>query len=119
MARTTIAAAKAELFALIDGVAGATCVYSYEPGAGQMLRPLPVTVSTAGVDPDFWILAVRAYADTSTDAKEAQDALDTLILAIEQRVDDHWGPSNWVVVPHPEIQDVLVAEWVVQCGRED
>lgn len=119
MARTSIAAAKAELFAQIDGVTGATAVYSFEPGAGQMLRPLPVAISTAGVDPDFWTFAVRIYADTSTDAKGAQDALDALMTAVEAEVDDHWGPVNWVVVSHPEIQDVLVAEWLVSCGRED
>jgi hypothetical protein len=78
-----------------------------------------LVLTTAGISPDEWQFALRIYCDIGVQPRKAQQDLDAVMLAVEDRVDSHFGPSSWVVGPHPDNGAVLVAEWIVQCGRED
>ena len=126
MARTSLVAAKAELFAMLsDGdqrcvVAGVASAYDFEPGQRRALGPIALTVTTAGIDPDEWRFALRLYADVGADPVGVQAALDVIMPAITDVVSDRWGPENWVgPTPHPDDDNTLVCEWIVACGRED
>lgn len=121
MARNSLAAAKAELTGLFTSggnVGGASGVYAYEPLSGQMAKPTAVTVSTAGMDPDFYQLAVRIYHTADVDVKVAQDTLDGLILAVEGRLTSGFGEAAWVVDYSPDL-NAFVATCVIPIGRED
>lgn len=121
MARTTIAASKAELYALLSGAnlpAGVTAAYDYEPISGQMAKPTALTISTAGMDPDFYLLALRLYQSTEADAQAAQATLDTLILAVEGKLTSGFGVASWTVEYAADL-DALVATCVLPVGRED
>lgn len=130
MSRETVAAAKAELYALLwsggaptfsaTGVdAAAVRVYDHEPKGFS--HPFSVTIATAGFTPDDWVLAVRIYADTArTDAKVAQDQLDLLIPAVDAKVGSSggFGPSSWEVDWDADL-DSLIATSLLNVGRQD
>lgn len=129
MARDSLAAAHAELFAqlhagnqmsVIDGV---TVIYPHHVGRGLMLKPVTVTVTPAGRTPDDWVCAIRVYTwigDDDVDLVAANSDLHLAVVeGIEDAVDGHWGPTNWTIGPHPDQEDTLFAEWLVTCGRED
>jgi hypothetical protein len=121
VARNSLAASKAELYALLSGAnlpAGVVAAYDHEPLPGQMAKPVALTVSTAGMDPDFYLLAVRIYQTAEVDAQTAQANLDTLILVVEHKLTDGFGMAPWSVAYHPEL-DALVATCVLPVGRED
>lgn len=121
MARTSIAASKTELYALLSGAnlpAGVVAAYSYEPLPGQMAKPTALTISTAGMDPNFYLLAVRVYQTAEVDAEAAQANLDTLILLVEDRLSSGFGMAPWSVIYDPEL-DAFVATCVIPVGRED
>lgn len=121
MARDSLAASKAELLALITtgGLpSGVTAAYGYEPLPGQMQKPVAVTVSTAGMDPNFYLIALRIYVSVENDAEQASDDLDTLILDVDDRMTSGFGPSNWTVTYQPDLA-AFVAENVFTVGRED
>lgn len=102
-----------------DGNVGSvTGVYAFEPLAGHMAKPTAVTISTAGMDPDFYQLALRAYHTAEVDAKAAQDNLDVIVLAIEARLSSGFVSSTWSVDYDPEI-DAFVATTIIPAGRED
>jgi hypothetical protein len=126
MARTSLAAAKAELFAMLSAgaqrcvVSGVKAAYDYEPGPGRAAGPIALTVTTTAIDPDEWSFALRLYADGGTDPAGVHAALDQIMPAITDVISDRWGPESWVGPnPHPDRDDVLVCEWIVSCGRED
>lgn len=128
MSRDTLPEAKAELVDLlwdgtaptfsVDGIAaGSIHVYDHEPRA--LTHPFDVTVATAGMDPDFWVLAVRIYANIS-EPKTAQDQLDLLIPAVDGALAGNGGngPSAWEVT-WDDTLEVLVATSVLNVGRQD
>jgi hypothetical protein len=126
MARTSLSAAKAELFADLSSgaqrcsVAGVTSAYDHDPGPGRLAGPISLVLTTAGIDPDAWNFAIRLYADAGTDPAGVHRALDIIMPAITEKVSYRWGEERWVgPFPHPDRDDVLVCEWVVACGRED
>lgn len=126
MARTSLAAAKAELFAMLSAgndrclVDGVTSAYDFEPGQRRALGPIALTVTTAAIDPDEWRFALRLYADVGADPAGVQAALDVIMPAITDLISDRWGPEQWIgPTPHPEDDNTLVCEWIVACGRED
>lgn len=134
MSRSTVAAAKAELYALLwtantatatFSVAGVDAaqihVYDHEPRGGEMVAPVSVTISTAGFTPDFWVLAVRIYTTTQKyDAKKAQDVLDLLIPAVDAKVGSNggFGPSDWTIEWDDGLE-AFMATNLLQVGRQD
>lgn len=121
MSRDSLTAAKTELLtALTTGgnVGSVTGVYGFEPAAGQMARPTAVTISTAGMDSDYYHLAVRVYSAADVDAADAQTTLDTLIFAVEGRMGSGFGPIGWTVDYSGEL-NAFVAVATVLVGRED
>lgn len=128
MARNSLAAAKAELYGILQTagvptVTGVTAVYSYEPAAGLAMRPVSLTIQTSGLGVDFYRIQLRLYVSPQTSVKQAQDDLDTLILRIEQKIHDSsvgaaWGRSDWSIGFDTEL-DNFVAATVFQVGRED
>lgn len=121
MARTSIAAAKAELYGLLSGAnlpSPVVAAYDYEPLSGQMAKPTALTISTAGMDPDFYLLAVRLYQSTDVDVQAAQATLDTLILTVENKLTSGFGVASWAVEYAADL-DALVATCVLPVGRED
>lgn len=126
MARTSLSAAKAELFALlcsgsnVPTVAGIKAAYDHDPGPGRALGPVALLLTTAAIDPDFWSFAIRLYADIGADPAGVQASLDTIMPAVSAVVSARYGSENWTgPFPHPDRDDVAVCEWIVQCGRED
>ena len=121
MARTSLAASKAELYALITtgGLpSGVSAAYDHEPLAGQMQKPVAVTVSTAGMTAVDYLIALRIYVTAEPDAEKAQDDLDALIMTVDGRMTSGFGPSNWEVNYDGEL-NAFVATNVFQVGRED
>lgn len=118
MARDSLAAAKADLFAQLGSVPGVTAAFDHEPEPGEMVMPITLAVSTAGMSADFYAMRVRVYASLDQSAKTTQDLLDAIIDEIDATVSDHWGPSDWTVTPDRELV-AMVAEWLVTAGRED
>ncbi len=126
MARTSLTAAKAELYALLSPgsqrclVDGVTAAYDHDPGPGRALGPIALTVTTAAIGPDEWTFALRLVADAGANPVGVQASLDVIMPAITDLVSDRWGPENWVgPTPHPDDDSTLVCEWLVSCGRED
>ena len=119
MARTSIAAAKAELYGLVSGAnlpSGVTIAYDHEPG--KVEKPVALTISTAGMDADFYLIALRIYQSADVDAKAAQANLDTLILSLEGRLTSGFGRADWTVDWLADI-NAFVATVVLPVGRED
>ncbi len=126
MSRDSLANTKTELGALLapggtPAIAGTTAVYDHEPYRGQGLKPVWVTLSTAGMTPDSYLVAVRIYHGTDTAAADtAQDSLDALIQAYDTLIGStgRFGPSNWAVEWEEEL-DAYVATSILAVGRED
>jgi hypothetical protein len=135
MARDTLAGAHAELFDQLHAgenmstIGGVAVIYPHPLARGLMIKPIAVTVTTAGTTPDDWLCSVKVYAwvggelvdgaiDPTTTA-ENSDLLNEVVMAIEAELDGHWGPSNWTIGAHPDLEETLLAEWIVTCGRED
>lgn len=116
-----MAASKAELFALITTPSlptGVTAAYPFEPPPGQGVKPVMVTVATAGMTAVDYLLALRIYVSTDADAETAQNTLDDLIMTIDGRMTSGFGPSNWDVAYDAELA-AFVAVNVFLVGRED
>lgn len=126
MARDSIANSKAELAALLapggtPAVSGVAAFYDHEPYRGQALRGVWVTLGTAGMTPEFYLIAVRVYHSTTTlPAGTVQTALDTLVQAHDALLatTGRFGPSNWEVEWNEDL-DAFVATSVLAVGRED
>lgn len=123
--RTSLQEAKAELFGSLRAegttstVAGVTTIYDHHCGRGEMKKPVTVTVTPALISPDFWTFAVRVYAWIGEDAATVEALLEQVVAGIEDLVGDRWGPSDWKIDPHPSLEETVLAEWLVECGRED
>jgi hypothetical protein len=123
MARDSIANTKAELFALMSSggrptVAGVAAAYDFEPANGNMLGPASITISTGGMDENFYDLHLRIYRSADTDPREAQADIDALIMLVEAKLTSAWPRSRWDVEFSPELVS-FVATCVLRVGRED
>lgn len=121
MARTGLAASKAELYSLITtgGLpSGVTAAYDHEPLPGHLQKPVALTISTAGMTAVDYLIALRIYVTAEPDAEKAQDDLDSVITATDARMTSGWGPSNWDVAYDDQL-NAFVATNVFQVGRED
>lgn len=131
MSRSSLLASKAELVGLLWASnapaftvpssidAASIHVYDHEPRSPAF--PISITVATAGMDPESWVLAVRIYVSTvKTDAKVAQDQLDALLPEVDHRIGSNGGysPSAWEITWDPDL-DALVATNLLNVGRED
>jgi hypothetical protein len=121
VARTSLAASKQELYALLTtgGLpSGVTVAYDYEPAPGDVQKPGVVTIFTGGMTPTDYLLVLRIYMPTGASVKKAQEDLDTLIMTVDARMTSGFGPSNWTVEWLVEL-DALVASNTFEVGRED
>lgn len=127
MGATSLADAKSDLFSRLtsnaDGTPHAsltkiTHVYDHEPRAGDTKKPMPLTISTAGMSPEAYTLALRIYSDASKSVPLSQSDLDVAILQVDGRVGSEFGPSDWTVQWVEEL-DAFVATNTLQAGRED
>lgn len=132
MSRSTVGEAKAELYGLlwsagaptfsVSGIAPASIhVYDHEPAAEDLLGPIAIAISTAGMTPDDWVLSVRVYVTTAQyDAKKAQDYLDLLLPAVSARTaaNGGYGPSTWEI-GWDDTYAAFVAVQLLNVGRED
>jgi hypothetical protein len=125
MARTSLKATRVELYGIlapagVSAVAGAT-VLDHEPKAGDLQGALAVTVASAGMTPNDFLISLRVYSSVRTDAKKAQDDLDDTIHAVDLLLDTQtaaFGPSEWAVDYDPDIE-AFVAVNSLRVGRED
>lgn len=125
MARTSLAAAKTELYDLLYSggaptVSGVAAVYRYEPHAGGAAKPASLTISTLGMTPDAYLFALRIYVTADIDAKQAQDLMDGLIQAVDAKVASSggFGPSQWDVTYEADL-GLFMAVNILRPGRED
>ena len=125
MSRNSLANAKKELVGLLVDPAGRSYVdgvvatYAYEPRAGDRAKPVAVTVSTGGLDPDFYLFTVRVYVDVDEmDVSAAQDLLDILMPALDARLTSGYGPSDWRVEYRAELT-AFIGTSLLRAGRED
>lgn len=134
MSRTTVANAKAELYALLWTASTNTPtfsvatvdatqirVYDHEPRGDHMQSPVSVTISTAAMTPTEWTVVVRVYVTTAHySAKVAQDNLDLLIPAVDVKIGSTaaFGPSQWDIAWEDSL-DAFMASCVLSVGRED
>ena len=119
MARDSLAAGKAELFALLDGnVSGITRYFDHEPNQRDHAKPATLTISTAGMDSDNYRYAVRIWQDAGRDAKLDQDDLDSIVLATDLLIRDGFVVEDWTTEFNEEAV-AYVCTGLVACGRED
>lgn len=123
MARTSLAAAKAELYAtffdgsssLIDNV---VVVLDYEPPKEELTAAVTITIATLAVTPSEFRFAVRIYVKVSGGPKVTQDMLDTVLMDVDHAISSGFGESDWRV-RLLEADALLMAECQWECGRED
>lgn len=125
MARTSLTAAKKELVGLLvdptgrSYVNGVVATYGHEPRAGDRAKPVAVTVSTGGLDPDFYLFTVRVYVDVDEmDVADAQTLLDTLMPALDNLLTSGYGPSDWRVEYRDDLT-AFIGTSLLRAGRED
>lgn len=130
MSRDTLAASKAELYGLlwtanaptftVSGIS-ANNIHVWDHERSDYPHPFSVTVSTAGMDPDFWFLVVRVYASTAKmDAKTAQDQLDLLVPAVDAKIGSNggFGPSSWEITYEDSFNPpAFMATCILTVGR--
>lgn len=122
--RNTLGAVKAELYGLlapsgVPAVAGVTAVYDHDPHDGQRAKPVAITISTAGIGPTAYTVAVRIYAAADGEAATFQATLDSVLEAVDLLMTPYWGPPDWDVADRREDLNAFVAETNVFVGRED
>lgn len=111
-------AARAEVYALLNGLTGVGKVLDHEPLPDRLPRPTAITISPAGFTATDWRTAVRLYVDTRSDVEKAQDTLDDLALAADNALDDVFARSQWDVEFSPELE-AFVATTILESPRED
>lgn len=138
MARTSLAAVKAELFDTLDAAVtdltfdeegmpfdapigfdgSAIHTFPYLPALGELVPPACLCVWTRGVEPEFWLLGVRLYV-LANDVRTAQDSLDVLMPAVEGLLPAGYGPSRWTVIEGDDLSPYWAATLELEVGRED
>lgn len=126
MSRATLTAAKAELVALLvtsgtPTITGVAVVFDHLPPFSNVADSPALAVYTDGVDADFWNIGVAIIVNTSDNAKVAQDALDTLMPAVDAATNTGgYGPARWDIgFPTGEDGTHYVARCIYQVGRQD
>lgn len=127
MARTSITATKAELFALLatgsdgtpqSGLSPLERIFDHEPYPQDGAKPYWLTIATAGQTPTDWVIAMRIYGDGTVGAKEVQDNIDALTSAVMAKLTGPYGDSMWEIDWVDEI-GCFVATCLLEVGRED
>ena len=122
MARSSLAAAKAELYAAFGGdtstIDDVVVILDYEPDKDEMPAAVTVTIATVGVTPKTFRFTVRIYIKTSGGAKVTQDLMDTILMDVDHAVSGGFGESEWRI-RLLEADNLLMAENTYECGRED
>ena len=98
--------------------AGVRKVYNHEPAAGNMEKPVCITVVSGEVTPEDYQFIVRVYIDASQDAQQAEELKDTVIDALDDLLTDDFGPSNYSPDFGEEINSFVITS-VLTHGRED
>ena len=93
-------------------------MYSFEPNSGQALKPVAVSISTAGMTPADYLIALRIYSSAEVSVERAQTVIDQLIMVFDAGMNARFGPSNWTVEWVDELV-AYVATNVFEVGRED
>ena len=123
MARTSLAAAKDELYAAFGGgtptITNVVVVLDYEPfNKAELNAASVVTIQTLGITPEFFRFTVRVYVDVSGGSKVTQDLMDTILMDVDHAVDGGFGESEWRI-RYIEADGLLQAENTYECGRGD
>lgn len=116
MARTSLAGARADVATALNAVTGVTTAYDHEPTTHG--KPVALTVSSAGIAPTDYLIAVRIYVTTETPVEEAQATMDAVVEAADNALPSWAGPSNWSIEWDQE-EGQLVATCILEVGRED
>ncbi len=90
----------------------------YDPGQSLTGGPLVLTLQTVGMDPDNFTFELRIYADMGADPAWVSAALDNAITAAELALEQEFGNFTWVVDPHPDNEEWMVARRIVQVLRQ-
>lgn len=129
MAATSLSAARTDLYGLLvsntatgapeASLTAVTRVYQYEPLPGDILKPISVTILTAGMDADFFMFELRIYASDGAN-NSTQANLDTAIQQVDARLraSGTFGPSSWSVEWIDEL-GCWIARTEQRAGRED
>jgi len=94
----TLAEARADLFALLDGpMDSVDAVYDHEPHR-ETSGPCYVTVELDSITPREQRWAVRVYSQAADSPEEAAHTLDAAVAAVDDRlVEATVGPSEWQI----------------------
>jgi hypothetical protein len=112
---TLLQAARETLTAVLAALAiPDVAVLGFEPPT--LARGTTVTVSSAGVEPTEWVLAVRVYVNGIQPA-EAQDTLDQVVVQVDAGL-THVPRSEWGF-EWDDARTAFVATTTVQYPRED
>lgn len=98
-------------------LAGPVMVYDHEPPQAQ--GALYVTLTLAGLDPEFFHIAVRVYGAPPGSLRGAQFDHAAVIMAVDRLLPSAYGgPVSWQVGYDDSIGRI-VGLAVVDVGRED
>lgn len=98
--------------------AGVEHVFDHEPGSGDALRPISVTLFSRGVQPTEFPFEVRVYVFFDAGAREAQVAMDAVLVALCELLPSAAGAETFDVEFDFDLE-ALVALGAVQVARED
>lgn len=122
---TTIADAKAEIVAALTdpAIEGVRAVFDHEPGPGNGLRPLWISLWNAGPTATEWRIEVRVYSDVRNSIKDGQERLDAVLPLIEDALPASVPRSDWdpafVAGREEGSIDSIIASTVLLVPRED
>lgn len=119
----TLAIARTDLFArFFSGgaptITGVVVALDYEPPRDEITAPVTLTVSSAGIAPADWRIAVRLYVKVSGSSEIAQELLESVLMDVDRAVDSRYGDSQWRI-RLLEADGLMQAECIYERGRED
>ena len=122
--RNSLGAVKTELVGVlapngVPAIGGVNAVYDHDPHDGQRAKPVAITVSTAGLGPSVYTVAVRVYVAADGEAAAFQSALDLILESVDLLLTTYWGPPSWDVADRRDDLNAFVAETQIAVGRED
>ena len=116
---TTLASARTSLAATLDAALTTYPVLAYEPGPGQLAKPVYVTVNPAGLSSTEYLLAVRCYSDTSqTKLDTALERLEGMVQAVEDALPSSVPQGTWQL-EWSELHNAYIATLVAEYPRDD
>lgn len=127
-----VADGKAELFALfaadpsvnpsdpVEDLTHVVAVYKGETRAGQTIGPIAVTTFHTGGDATELTYNLNVYAKPDQDVLAVQDMLDETIDEVNAILiaSPTFGSTAWKC-GYDRANDVLVASWQIDAGRDD